>query len=252
MGNYSTNAEILHIWVNGTTGQAGNMADTLTRYPGDGTEVSAAETVTVTEIGSTGTYEVKYTPVTAQTYRLRIQNTVTFQEAWWEDDVGNAPSSGVDGDGYCSLGDVEARTGMTYTSSSKPTDAVVRGFIRNRAATIYARLSSVLGDGAPAPANYPETVVIDTTVDRGQAMTEAARDVNCQGAAADALASGGAGESPAQSDRITNFMTMYNEGLDLLREVAETYGLWSNESATFITDGDEAGELPIQLDTLRF
>ncbi len=254
--SFVSGTEILHVWVLGSTGRAGFLGDTLTRYPGDGTEVAASETVTVAEVGSTGTYEVTYTPTLGQVYKLRLRDSGTFKETWWEDAVASAPATTIDGDSYCGIADVESRThGVTgvYSSTSKPSDAIVRSFMKNRASAIYARLSSILGDGAPAPGNYPDTVEIDTTTDRGTALAAYARDLNCIGAAADALSAGGAGESPGQSDRVAQLLSMWEEGLASLKDVTETYSTWAGEARVYTTEGGEtAKDLVVTLPKLRF
>jgi hypothetical protein len=128
----------------------------------------------------------------------------------------------VENDSYCAQADVErwAQVGTFADggSASTPTLAEVLEFMQNRAGDIYSVLAETLGNDAPGPAAFAKT--IDTSTDAGLALDAVCIRANAIGAAADALQAGGAGETPARSERIGELLALYEDALKSVTRAA--------------------------------
>lgn len=237
------NLQVAHVWLLGLTGLAGTMTATLKRYPSATSEVSASETVTIVEIGATGSYYVTYTPTNAQVYSLKVYESTTDREYWWEDEVQDAPSTASLQYAYATLDDVVAVAQMgAYTSATTPTDVQVTSFLEQRAAEIFAKLVPLMRNDATGPSGYSTTV--DQSTDTGKALARVLRRVNAIGAARDALQAAGATASPTPSVRVEDLDTLWRialhgDGKDVPGEVADAAQAYlsSPRSATHLSTG---------------
>lgn len=232
------NESQLHVWQLGVTGRAGNMTKALKRYPSASSEVSASETVTVAEIGSTGSYAVTYTPTLGQLYVGLITETLLGATYSFTDEVLTGPESVTVDDAYCSMADVIAfAQAGTYSSSTVPTESEVLGFMAKRASRVYSALAKVMGASAPGPANYATT--IDTTTDKGKALSQACRFANAVGAAMDALEAAGANQAPAKSERVAELGVLWMGCIADLEYAAQAYqGTAGGLARTHVSTGE--------------
>ncbi len=230
------NIEVVHTWQMGLTGDVANITATLTRYPDNATETSASETVTIVEIGATGTYYVTYTPTNAQVYRLKLDSSTNFREAWFEDAVSDAPATATANDAYAAESDVASYAQMgDYTSSTKPTETQVVAFLADRASEVYGKLATIMGSSVTGPPSYD--TVIDESTDAGKALGRAARKANALGAAIDAILAAGAGDSPGGSQRVADLVALFDMSITAMNEPAVAYLGHPTRSDTHISKG---------------
>jgi hypothetical protein len=233
--------------VSGTSDLSGNMTATLLRYPGDGTEVSATETVSISHITGTNSHEITYTPENAQTYWLKMEESSTFSEYFWEDQVEDTPTAAVADNAYCTEADVVAwaQFASDFTASTIPTENQVLLFMETRAAELYSVLTVVMGSSAVGPSGSSGySTEIDTSSDVGFALGRVLRRANAIGAAADALEAAGSNEQPNRTERVIELEQMYlgmlqSEADSSIRALALQYiGLSGQFAFSHLTAGD--------------
>lgn len=235
------NVAIRHVWELGTTGLAAELTASLWHYADSSTRTTASETVTITEIGATGAYDITYTPTNGYPYTGKILHdqgsAPTYKTYWFDDLVEDGPDTATEDKSYATEADVVAyaQTG-DYTASTVPTQAQVLGFLEQRSARVYARLALLMGSSATGPSGYSTT--IDNSTDPGLALERATRRAAALGAAADALRASGAGDTPQQTSRADDLETLFNAALDDLQEPALQYIGHPTRSATHISAGD--------------
>lgn len=220
---FPVNVEIVHVWVlgSGNTGLAGNMsAATFNRYTTT-TETAATESVTISEIGSTGSYIVRYTPENAELYRLQILESSLGFDTWFEDQVSDAPSEATAANAYCTEANVVGHVQSgDFTVSTIPTEVNVLRFMEDRAAMIYGWLVEVMGEAAPGPSGYDLT--IDTSTDRGKALFRQCRLANSLSAAADVMDAMGMGDEPVRAERVSEMLQAAMDLKPVIQALATT------------------------------
>lgn len=235
--------EILHVWALGSanTGLAGNMSDTLIYYADDSTRAAASESVTIAEIGSSGDYAITYTPLLSGTYKLLVDESSLAIEYYWEDIVTDTPSAAVDSNSYCSEADVVAFVQMgDYTANTTPTETQVLTFMQMRAAEIYGWLREVMGSSATGPSAYDTS--IDTSTDKGLALSRVCKLANAVGAAMDALEAAGSTEAPARTERVAELGQMYASLKPEVQASSRQYVGSGNIGSTHISIGEVSEE----------
>ena len=219
------NVQLTHIWTIGMTGRIGTLSATLSRFPDTDTKISASESVTIGEVGTTGSYWASYTPTLAQPYSLKLEDSALYTSKYWDDDVYDpatipSPPAPGGGPGYCSQADDESYAQLGgFGSGTIPSDTDVALFIYCRAGELLTALYDVAPSSAAlAPDGW--TNPIDQSTDSGTALAAALREANAIGAAADALQASGATDSPSRTERVLELLQWYQSAMEnILRGV---------------------------------
>jgi len=218
------------------SGESANIVTGLLDPDGD----ASALVVTITEIGVTGLYNIKFTPDEDGIWLLTATNPAGTDEAVYEYDViaGSVAATALSTDAYCAESDVVAIAQYTddFTASTTPTESQLFNFMARRAAILYSDIRAVLGSAAPGPDNY--NVKFTGSTDAEVALERVLIHFNAIGAAIDTLEAAGAGESPGRSERIAELYTMWSDRDDELRMAAKMYQTSSTTSATHISVGE--------------
>ena len=143
----------------------------------------------------------------------------------------------VEGDSYCGEGDVCALLNMAtdYTAATTPTEAQVLNFMANRAGEIYGWMRERAGSSTPGPASY--SVTVDTSTDAGTALNYLLIQANAFGAAADALESSGATQSPSRTERFNELIASYYGMKEAIQAAAVQYVGSTVFVANHLTEG---------------
>lgn len=141
--------------------------------------IAASETVTFTEIGSTGHYEITFEPENVGVYVLQLHELNANTYGRWftfpQLEILTAGSIFTPSysNAFCAESDIERRAGQTISSTSTPDDDAAAAFAETRAAI----LMSICAKWGFA--------VTPTTVTAGSRLEDVLRDANAVGAALD-------------------------------------------------------------------
>jgi hypothetical protein len=222
----------------GMTVGGGDVSFRLHRSTSSGS-VASGETVSMAEIGSTGTYEITYVPTGTGLYTLQLRelnaNTL-MQQYRFPTDVFSAGSEPTPtfADAFCAESDVERFAQLDFDADSRPSVDEVALFAAGRASEMRGLL---------AMAGW---VVSPTTVTPLSVEQVILRETNAVGAAGDAWLARNRESSPAASEHGRALLDEYE--IRLARAVE--YGrkiLGGNKISSPMTKGEVtlADEAPI-------
>lgn len=169
-----------------------------------GTMVAASETVTLTEIGSTGHYYISFTPENTGAYRLQVEelNASTNMSIFAWDFVVHAagavflPSYS---NAFCAESDIERWLQQTISSTTAPDDTETAGFAETRAAILMSIC-----------ARFGLTIT-PSTVTSGSRLEDILREANAIGAAMDYTMAQQFGKAVSLSDRWARLRDLWME-----------------------------------------
>lgn len=201
------------------TGMTSPADVTFTLHRDNGTAiVAASETVTLTEVGVSGTYEIEFTPANTGLYVLQLKelNASTLQRTWRFPDylilsAGSILSPSY-ANAFCSESDIERRLGLPISASTVPDDTAATAFAEGRAAYLMS-LCSRLGFS-----------VTPSTVTSGSVIQDLLREANAIGAAIDYLIAQGAYVTPMEPGKLGSL----KEEWDKLVGYWNPEGVWIN------------------------
>ena len=218
------------------SGEAANITTGLLDPDGD----ASALGITITEVGTTGLYDIKFTPDEEGIWLLTATNPAGTDESVYEYDVicGSVAATALAADSYCSIDDVVAIVQYlsAFSASTTPTEAETLNFMSRRTAILYSEIRTVLGTSTPGPSSYQTT--FSGSEDSEVALERVLIHFNAIGAAIDVLESASAGETPGRSERISELYTMWNDRSGEIRAAAMMYVVASTRSATHISVGE--------------
>ena len=141
---------------------------------------------------------------------------------------------------YCAEADIVRWTQYEadFDATSVPTEAQMLLFTEDRSSELYLLLTSLLNTAdAVGPSGY--AAPLDTSTDRGLALSYVLRQYSAIGASMDCLQAAGAGLTPARSERIAELFAMWEGRKDALAAAAEAFAAaGSSSSATHISSGE--------------
>jgi len=176
----------------GMTVLGGDISFRLHRSTSAGT-VASGETVSMAEVGSSGTYEISYTPASTGLYTLQLKElnaSTNGQQYRFPVDIFAAGSQAVPtfADAFCAETDVERFAQLQFDASSVPSDDDVALFAAGRAKEMQGLLAAAGWTITPA------------TIDADSVEAGILREVNAVGAAGDAWLSKNRDVMPAASE----------------------------------------------------
>lgn len=192
--------------------------------------IAASETVTLTEIGATGTYYISLTPQEEGYYSNALHEiNVATQKRWqnWTYEIlpAGAVFTPTFDNAFCSQSDVERWSQMAFSATSKPTVLQAAAFAESRASEIMSFLAAAGYAVLPADPGLPGTVQEDML-----------RETNAIGAAGDAIAVKFMGDSPSRSDKAEALLKEYDKRVERLVDYARA-ALASSPLRTHVSSG---------------
>lgn len=164
--------------------------------------VAASEVVGFAESAVAGTYAITITPQNIGTYinELKELNAGTLQRTWrfvYEVLPAGAVFTPSYANAFCSQGDIERYTSLTFSTVSPVTSLEAAGFAEERAAYIMA-MCAAWG-----------LTVTPTTVTAGSRLEDLLRAANAIGAAIDVVISWYWQVEPAENDKVRSLMARW-------------------------------------------
>ena len=199
--------------------------------------ITAAETVTWTEVGVTGRYDISFTPLNSGLYVLYGLETHassmgrTFEFRWYVVTAGAVFSPSFT-NAFCALSDIERWTQTGIDSTTQPNDTEAAAFAEARAA-VLASLCAKWG-----------FAVTPATVTAGSRLEGMLREANAIGAALDYTIAQQFARSPNLSDRAERLQLRWLEYVGNLESgligilETEVAGNLSSLSTDHILSGD--------------
>ena len=189
---------------NPVTGMAVPTHVTLTLWRQSGsTIIAAAESVSWTEIGATGTYYFAFTPQNSGRYKLDVREigaATALRIETYTYDVSPAGALFLPSyaNAFCSEADIERWIQQAISASSKPTDDEAAAFAESRAALLMS-LCARLG-----------FAVTPASIESGSRLQDLLREANAIGAAMDITIAQFFTEAPSKSDRAEELNALWN------------------------------------------
>ena len=178
------------------TGMTSPADVTFTLHRDSGSaQVAASETITLTEIGSTGHYTIDFTPDNSGRYVLQLKeiSASTLQRTWRFHDMdvtsAGAGFSATYANAFCAETDIERWLQQAITSGTSPDDAQAAAFAEARASLL-----------ASMCAKWGFTVTPSTIV-AGTRLEDILREANAIGGAHDYSTAQQFSTTPSRSDR---------------------------------------------------
>lgn len=187
------------------TGMTSPADITFSLYRDTGSAVVAAsETVTMTEVGVTGMYDVAFTPINSGLYALSLLelNVLTLQRKFRQDFLvlpAGAVFSPSYANAYCAESDIESALGLSISSSTNPNDTQTIGYAQGRADYLEAVLARFGLNVTPL------------TVTAGSVLEGILRRANAVGAAIDYLIAQGKYATPMEPGKIGSLQRLWEE-----------------------------------------
>lgn len=207
--------------------------------------VASGETVTFTEIGTTGDYHINFTPANLGLYNLRLKELKvgTFQRtASFEYSVlaAGAVFTPTFTNAFCAQSDIERWTQLSFSAGSSPTSTQVAAFAESRASEIQGM---VAGAGFTVT---PATVIADSIEE------DMLREANAIAAAADALMAKFMMDTPSGAvEKAVAFLDEYEKRMERFIEYLRTSGT-PQSIRTHITSGEVTLPDPVSIEDVAF
>jgi len=141
---------------------------------------------------------------------------------------------------YCAEADVVrwSQYEPDFDATSVPTEPQMLLFTEDRSSELYLMLVGVMTTSdAVGPSGY--AAPLDTSTDKGLALSYVLRQYSAIGAAMDVLQAAGASTSPARSERVAELFAMWEGRKEALENAAEVYqSAAASGSATHKSTGE--------------